>query len=91
MRVNSSRTSPSLDPSAPMQVVVVRGMLSPDGALSEMEVLASTDSSLDQVAVDQVKKPPRLSDGIQTAARNYTAGSRGDLYDAVCAAPASKL
>jgi hypothetical protein len=57
MMVHFSQLSPSLASGTPGQAVVVHGMVSPDGELTEMGVLASTDSSLDQAAVDQVKTP----------------------------------
>ena len=40
-------------PNAAMQVVVVHGMLTPDRKMTETEIVASSDSSLNQAALDQ--------------------------------------
>jgi hypothetical protein len=46
-RSNASNTN------AAIQVVVLHGSVSPDGRLSETEILASTDTSLNQTALDR--------------------------------------
>ncbi len=66
MMVHGLQSSESLDGSAPGQVVVVHGMVSPDGHLTEVEVLASTNQSLDQAAVDHAMKAPSLHLGAGT-------------------------
>ena len=38
-----------------IQVVVVHGSVSPDGHLGELEILASTDATLNQNALDRAK------------------------------------
>jgi hypothetical protein len=44
-------TTGSADPV--IQVVVLHGNIAPDGHLGEIEILASTDSSLNQTALDR--------------------------------------
>src|ERR1700722_6690904 len=44
------------DPSRAIQVVVLHGMLSPEGALSETEIVSSTDAALNQSALDRAAK-----------------------------------
>jgi hypothetical protein len=43
------------DANATMQVVVVHGAVSPDGQIGETEILASTNASLNQAALDRAK------------------------------------
>jgi outer membrane biosynthesis protein TonB len=42
------------------QFVVVRGMISPDGNLTEAEVLASSNPSLNQKALERAARPHRM-------------------------------
>jgi hypothetical protein len=44
------------NPSRAIQVVVIHGMLSPEGTLSETEIVSSTDASLNQTALDRAAK-----------------------------------
>jgi hypothetical protein len=44
------------NPNRSIQVVVLHGMLSPEGALSETEVVASTDAGLNQSALERAAK-----------------------------------
>jgi hypothetical protein len=48
------------------QVVVVHGMVSPDGHLSEVEVLASTNASLEEAALEHAHKASALEMGVDT-------------------------
>jgi hypothetical protein len=64
MIVRGFQTSPSSD--AAGQVVVVHGMVSPEGHLSEVEVLASTNPNLDQAAIDHANKASALEIGVDT-------------------------
>ena len=66
MMVRGRQTSPSRDVGSAGQVVVVHGMVSPDGHLSEVEVLASTNSSLEEAAVDHANKASALEMGVNT-------------------------
>jgi hypothetical protein len=45
--------NPLTKPASGVQVVVLHGNLSPDGRLNETEILASTDSSLNQTALER--------------------------------------
>jgi TonB family protein len=51
MMVRAFQTSEALDASSSGQVVVVRGMISPEGHFTEAEVLASTNPGLDDAAL----------------------------------------
>lgn len=48
------------DPNATAQVVVLHGIASPDGQFTEGEVLASTNSSLNEDALNHAKKAPSV-------------------------------
>ena len=60
MRVQGFETTESSDSSAAGQVVVLHGMVSPEGQLSEVEVLASTNPSLEGAAIDHANKAHAL-------------------------------
>lgn len=60
MRVRGFEMTQSSDASAAGQVVVLHGMVSPDGHLSEVEVLASTNPSLEDAAIDHAQKAHAL-------------------------------
>jgi hypothetical protein len=49
------RPFPNSNANAAMQVVTLHGNVSGDGGLSEVEILASTDTSLNQTALDRAK------------------------------------
>jgi hypothetical protein len=66
MRVRGIQMASSPDANVAGQVVVVHGMLSPDGHLSEVEVLASTNPSLEDVAVDHANKAYALRTSVNT-------------------------
>jgi hypothetical protein len=61
--VHSGVGSGRVNPSGSIQVVVLHGMLSPEGALSETEVLASTDAALNQSALDHAAKTQQWQAG----------------------------
>lgn len=52
---DSSLTSGTAKTNAVIQMVVVHGIVSPDGRVSETEILASTDSSLNETALERAK------------------------------------
>jgi len=60
MRVRGFEMIQSLGASSAGQVVVLHGMVSPNGHLSEVEVLASTDPSLEGAAIDHANKAQAL-------------------------------
>lgn len=66
--VRDNRPLPNALPgeSAKTQVVIVHGVASPDGKLNEAEVVTSTDSSLNQTALDQAASNPMLRIGTDT-------------------------
>jgi hypothetical protein len=64
MMVRGFQASPASDSAG--QVVVVHGMVSPEGHLSEVEVLASTNPNLDQVAIDHANQASALEIGVNT-------------------------
>jgi hypothetical protein len=64
LMVRGFQTSQSLDGSAAGQVVVLHGMVSPSGHLTEVEVLASTNASLDGAAVDHANRAHALQTGV---------------------------
>jgi hypothetical protein len=66
MMVRGIQTSQSSEVGSAGQVVVVHGMVSPDGHLSEVEVLASTNPSFEEVAMDHVNKASALEMGVNT-------------------------
>lgn len=47
---------------SPPRVVTLHGMLSPDGKLSEVEILASTDPSIDAHAIQHARHVPAVAD-----------------------------
>jgi hypothetical protein len=51
--VRSDVNAGGLDANRTIQAVVLHGMLSPDGALSETKVVASSNASLNQSALDK--------------------------------------
>jgi len=60
MIVRSFQMSSTLDASSSAQVVVVRGMVSPEGHFTEAEVLVSTNAALDDAALQRTTKAPLL-------------------------------
>jgi hypothetical protein len=56
MMVRGFQTSEALDASSGGQIVIVRGMISPEGHFTEAEVLASTNASLDDAALAHANK-----------------------------------
>jgi hypothetical protein len=77
MIVRGFQTSPSTD--AAGQVVVIHGMVSSDGHLSEVEVLASTNPNLEQAAIDHANKASALEIGVDTQP-GITPRSREIIY-----------
>jgi hypothetical protein len=66
MQVRSFQSSPSVDGSSPPQVVVLHGMVSPEGQFSEVEILATTNSALDDAAVAHANRAHSLQAGAET-------------------------
>lgn len=62
LRINGFQSSPSV--SAAGQVVVVHGMVTPEGRLTEVEVVVSTNPSLDDAAIEHANRaeaPQRMA------------------------------
>jgi hypothetical protein len=64
--IHGFQTSELLNESSGGQAAVVHGMVSADGSLSEVEVLASTSASLDQAAVEHANRAHTLQNGTST-------------------------
>jgi hypothetical protein len=62
MRIHGFQMSELLSQSDIGQVVVVHGMVSADGRLTEVEVLASTNVGLDQAAIEHASRAHALQD-----------------------------
>ena len=60
MRVHGFQTSQFVNTSSGGQVVILHGMVSPDGHLTEVEVLASTNADLESAAVEHANKAHAL-------------------------------
>jgi hypothetical protein len=60
--------------SSKTEVVVVHGVLSPDGKLDEPEIIASTNPSFNQAAIDRTARAPTLQNGtfVQPGAVQHT-------------------
>lgn len=58
--IRGFQTSASLAPGSPTQVVVLHGMVSPEGQLTEAEVLASTNAALEGEAIAHANRAHAL-------------------------------
>ena len=58
--VQGFHSSPNTDAGSAGQVVVLHGMVSPDGHFTEAEILASTNASLEQAAMDHASQAHAL-------------------------------
>jgi hypothetical protein len=63
--VRGLQTSEVLKKSPLGQVVVLHGMVSPEGRLNEVEVLASTNASFEQAAVEHAERAHALQLGTE--------------------------
>ncbi len=75
--------APNRDTSAPSHMVVLHGMMSPKGRLADVELVASTDPSLNSSALQYASKWKAGPDGPGCRTRRQAASARSIPFVAI--------